>query len=43
LKYVFYVPEAYLTHFSYRCRFLNCSVERVRERWLARQNEFNLS
>ncbi len=23
---VFYVPEAYLTHFSYRCWFLNCSV-----------------
>ncbi len=23
------VPEAYLTHFSYRCWFLNCSVERA--------------
>ncbi len=25
----FYVQEAYLTHFSYRCWFLNCSVERA--------------
>jgi hypothetical protein len=25
---VFYVPEAYLKHFSYRCLFLNCSVQR---------------
>jgi hypothetical protein len=23
-----YSPEAYLTHFSYRCWFLNCSAER---------------
>jgi len=26
---VFYVPEAYLTHFSYRCWLLNCSVQRA--------------
>ncbi len=24
-----HVPEAYLTHFSYRCWYLNCSVERA--------------
>jgi hypothetical protein len=26
----FYVPEAYLRHFSYRCWFLNCSVQKPR-------------
>ncbi len=26
-----YVPEAYLTHFSYRCWFLNCYVQREGE------------
>ncbi len=25
--FYFFVPEAYLTHFSYRCWFINCSVQ----------------
>ncbi len=27
--FYFYLPSACLTHFSYCCRFLNCSVERA--------------
>jgi hypothetical protein len=34
-----YVPEAYLAHCLYRCRFLNCSLQRalwVGEAWVVR-------